>query len=210
MSVSLNRLSTTIVAVAVIAAALGLGSALGATPPTGMSAQEYKALVIRSQALNDLYGEPEVTSQYKALVIRSQALNDLYGEPEVTSQYKALVIRSQALNDLYGEPEVTSQYKALVIRSQALNDLYGEPEVTSQYKAMVRADRIRGEAMNRLAKSGVLTAPPVPSETVAGDGFDWTDFAIGLGAMFGFVLLAGALAGATLYARRGHARAHAA
>jgi hypothetical protein len=141
MSVSLNRLSTTIVAVAVIAAALGLGSALGATPPAGMSAQEYKAQVIRSQALNDLYGEPEVTSQYKA---------------------------------------------------------------------MVRADRIRGEAMNRLAKSGVLTATPVPSDTVAGDGFDWTDFAIGLGAMFGFVLLAGALAGATLYARRGHARAHAA
>jgi hypothetical protein len=141
MSVSLNRLSTTIVAVAVIAAAIGPGSALGATPPTGMSAQEREALVIRSQALNDLYGEPEVTSQYRA---------------------------------------------------------------------MVRADRIRGEAMNRLAKSGVLTAPPVPGETVAGDGFDWTDFSIGLGAMFGFVLLAGALAGATLYARRGDARAHAA
>jgi hypothetical protein len=141
MSVSLNRLSTTIVAVAVIAAALGLGSALGATPPTGMSAQEYKALVIRSQTLNHLYGEPEVTSQYKA---------------------------------------------------------------------MVRADRIRGEAMNRLAKSGVFSTPPVPSDTVARDGFDWTDFAIGLGAMFGFVLLAGALAGATLYARRGHARTRAA
>jgi hypothetical protein len=141
MSVSLNRLSTTIVAVAVIAAALGLGTALGATPPTGMSAQEHKALVIRSQALNDLYSEPEVTSQYKA---------------------------------------------------------------------MIANDRIHGEAMNRLAKSGILTAPPVPSDTVAGDGFDWTDFAIGLGAMFGFVLLAGALAGATLYARRGHARAHAA
>jgi hypothetical protein len=140
MSVSLNRLSTTIVAVAVIAAALGLGTALGATPPTGMSAQEHKALVIRSQALNDLYSEPEVTSQYKA---------------------------------------------------------------------MIANDRIHGEAMNRLAKSGILTAPPVPSDTVAGDGFDWTDFAIGLGAMFGFVLLAGALAGATLYARRGHARAHA-
>jgi hypothetical protein len=138
------------VAVAVIAAALGLGSALGATPPAGMSAQEYKALVIRSQALNDLYGEPEVTSQYKA---------------------------------------------------------------------MVRADRIRGEAMNRLARSGVFTAlsaSQVPSDTVAvadpvaGDGFDWADFAIGLGAMFGFVLLAGVLAGATLYARRGHTRAHAA
>jgi hypothetical protein len=147
MSVFLNRLSTTIVAVAVIAAALGLGSALGATPPTGMSAQEYKAQLIRSQALNDLYGEPEVTSQYKA---------------------------------------------------------------------MLRADRIRGAAMNRLARSGVFTVSPVPSntvasdtvagESVAGDGFDWADFALGLGAMFGFVLLAGA----TLYARRGHARAHAA
>jgi hypothetical protein len=141
MSVSLNRLSTTIIAVAVIAAVLGLGSALGATPPAGMSAQEYEALVIRSQALNDLYGEPEVTSQYKA---------------------------------------------------------------------MVRADRIRGEAMNRLARSGFFTAPPVPSDTVAGAGFDWSDFALGVGAMLGFVLLAGGLAGATLYARRGHARAHAA
>jgi hypothetical protein len=141
MSVSLNRFSTTIVAVAVLAAALGLGSALGATPPTGMSAQEYRALVIRSQALNDLYGEPEVTSQYQA---------------------------------------------------------------------MFRAERIRGEAMNRLARSGIFTAPSVPSGTVAGDGFDWSEFAIGVGAMFGFVLLAGGLAGATLYARRGHARAHAA
>jgi hypothetical protein len=155
MSVSLNRLSTTMVAVAVIAAALGLGTALGATPPTGMSAQAHRALVIRSQALNDLYGEPEVTSQYKAMV-------------------RAGRIRGEAMNRL------------------AAND------------------RIHGEAMNRLAKSGVLTAPPVPSDTVAGDGFDWTDFAIGLGAMFGFVLLAGALAGATMYARRGHARAHAA
>jgi hypothetical protein len=143
MSVSLTRFSTTIVAVAVIAAALGLGSALGATPPAGMSAQEYKALMIRSQALNDLYGEPEVTSDYKA---------------------------------------------------------------------MVRVERIRGEAMNRLARSGVFTAAAVPSGTVAvaGDGFDWTEFTIGLGAMFGLVLLAGGLAGAALYGRRGHASAHAA
>src|SRR5215510_385098 len=125
MSASLNRLSATIVALAIIAAVLGLGSAHGATPAAGMSAQD----------------------------------------------------------------------RALAIRSQALNDLYGEPEVTSQYKAMVRADRIRGEAMNRLVKSGVLTALPVPGDTVAGDGFDWADFAIGLGAMLGFVLLAGALAG---------------
>jgi len=145
MSVSFNKRSTAIVAVAVIAATLGLGSALGATPPAGMSAQEYKAQVIRSKALNDLYGGREIPGQYKA---------------------------------------------------------------------MVRAERIRGEAMNRLATSGVFTAPAVASYTVAGSAsgerFDWTDFAIGLGAMFSLVVLAGALAGATLNARRGHAGAHAA
>jgi hypothetical protein len=64
--------------------------------------------------------------------------------------------------------------------------------------------------MNRLARSGIFTAPPVPSGTVSNDGFDWSDFAMGLGAMFGFVLVAGGLAGATVYARRGHARAQAA
>jgi hypothetical protein len=127
MSVSLNRFSTTIVAVAVMAAVLGLGSALGATPPTGMSAQEYRAEVIRSQALNDLYGEPEVTSQYKA---------------------------------------------------------------------MVRADRIRGEAMNRLARSGVFTAPPAPSDnpdpvlaSTSGREFEWPQ--IGIGFVFGLVLALG-------------------
>jgi hypothetical protein len=142
MSVSLNRLSTTIVAVAVIAAALGPGSALGATPPAGMSVQEYKAQVIRGQALNDLYGAAEVKSWYPAYI---------------------------------------------------------------------RAERLRGEAMNRLARSGVFSTPtPVASDGSAGDGFDWSDFGIGVAAMFGFVLLVGALAGATLYARRGQARAHAA
>jgi hypothetical protein len=62
-------------------AAFGLGSALGAAPPTGMSAQEYKVLVIRSQGLNDRYGGPEVTSQYKAMVralrVRGEAMNRL-------------------------------------------------------------------------------------------------------------------------------------
>jgi hypothetical protein len=134
-----NIISTTIVA-GIAAAAMGLGSAIAASPPAGMSEQEYRAEQIRSQALNDLYGAPEVTSAYKA---------------------------------------------------------------------MVRADRIRGEAMNRLARSGVFNAPvPVVTDTVAGDGFDWADFGIGLGAMLGLALLAGGLALGIHAARHPGARAH--
>ena len=95
------------------------------------------------------------------------------------------------------------EFRAQQIRSQALNDLYGAPEVTSQYKAMVRADRIRGEAMNRLARSGVLSAPIfVATDTAVGSGFDWGDFSIGLGAMLGLVLVAGGLAVGVRTARR--------
>jgi hypothetical protein len=40
--------------------------------------------------------------------------------------------------------------------------------------------------MNRLAASGVFATPSRP----AGDGFDWGDFGIGAGGMFGLVLVA--------------------
>ncbi len=65
-----------------------VGSAQAATSkPAGMSKAEYRALMIRSQALNDKYGvgkpvgKPAAMSQaeYRALMIRSRALNAKYG-----------------------------------------------------------------------------------------------------------------------------------
>ena len=64
------------------------GTAQAATSkPAGMSKAEYRALMIRSQALNDKYrlggstAKPAAmsTAEYRALMIRSQALNDKYG-----------------------------------------------------------------------------------------------------------------------------------
>jgi hypothetical protein len=64
------------------------GTAQAATSkPAGMSNLEYRALTIRSQALNDKYGlgwpakKPELTTaaEFRALMLRSQALNDKYG-----------------------------------------------------------------------------------------------------------------------------------
>jgi hypothetical protein len=64
------------------------GTAQAATSkPAGMSNAEYRALMIRSQALNDRYGlawpakKPELmtAAEFRALMLRSQALNDKYG-----------------------------------------------------------------------------------------------------------------------------------
>lgn len=138
MAVSLDRITSTVVVAGIALAAMGFGTSLAATPPASMTQQEHRALTIRSQALNDLYGAPEVTSQYKA---------------------------------------------------------------------MVRADRIRGEAMNRLARSGVFSAPIAAStDTVAGDRFDWSDFGIGAGTVLGLVLLASGLVAGAHYTSKNRVR----
>jgi hypothetical protein len=64
------------------------GTAQAATSkPAGMSNAEYRALMIRSQALNDRHGlgwparKPELmtAAEFRALMLSSQALNDKYG-----------------------------------------------------------------------------------------------------------------------------------
>jgi hypothetical protein len=73
----------TIGAIVVLAA-----SAQAATSkPTAMSQPEYRALMIRSEALNQKYGlGPQRTvhkgmtaAEYRALMLRSEALNQKYG-----------------------------------------------------------------------------------------------------------------------------------
>ena len=71
------------VVVALIGALLVLvGSAQASSPRTGMSKAEYRALLLRSQALNERHGlgasaKPAgmSTAEYRALRLRSEALN---------------------------------------------------------------------------------------------------------------------------------------
>ncbi len=69
---------------ATILVAVSAAAAAGAANerPAGMTPQEYKALMIRSQALNTLYGK-QVTgpspAELRALRIRGEALNAIYG-----------------------------------------------------------------------------------------------------------------------------------
>jgi hypothetical protein len=71
---------------AVAALAFFAGSVQGANSrPAGMTQAEYRALMLRSEALNRHYGlgsgtyKPAATGWQQALVLRSQALNAKYG-----------------------------------------------------------------------------------------------------------------------------------
>jgi hypothetical protein len=77
------------VALALIGALLVLaGSAQAGSRPAGMSKAEYRALMLRSQAVNEKYGLGRVAAgkpagmswpEYRTLLLRSEALNRKYG-----------------------------------------------------------------------------------------------------------------------------------
>ena len=83
----------TIGAVVVLAA-----SAQAATKPAGMSQPEYRALMIRSAALNKLYGNA-VTRRSQRV---SKELNRASANRMTPDEFAALVARSEALNRQYG------------------------------------------------------------------------------------------------------------
>ncbi len=85
ISTTAQRIAAIVVAIVALAVA---GVAQAATSrPAAMSKAEYRALVIRSEALNQKYhlgqwkGVPQgmTPSEYRALVIRGEALNKQYG-----------------------------------------------------------------------------------------------------------------------------------
>jgi hypothetical protein len=72
---------------AIAALAFLVASAQAANSRPGMTQAEYRALLLRSEALNRQYGlgsgtyrpESMTAAEYRALVLRSQALNAKYG-----------------------------------------------------------------------------------------------------------------------------------
>jgi hypothetical protein len=76
-----------VVIVAVVALALAVGATAGNTRPAGMSKAEYRALMLRSQALDHKYGLDSTSfkpagmsaAEYRALMLRSRALDRIYG-----------------------------------------------------------------------------------------------------------------------------------
>jgi hypothetical protein len=82
----IHRVAALLTAVAALAFFAGSGQAANSRP-AGMTKAEYRALMLRSEALNRQYGLGSAThkpaamgrQEYRALVLRSKALNAKYG-----------------------------------------------------------------------------------------------------------------------------------
>ncbi len=78
---SSKQLSRILVLVTTIGALMLLaGPASASSKPAGMTKAEYRALMLRSQALNEKYGlgQGMTKAEYRALMLRSEALNKTY------------------------------------------------------------------------------------------------------------------------------------
>jgi hypothetical protein len=79
-----HRIAAVLAAIVALAAVTGVAQA---ARPAGMSKAEYRALVLRSEGLNEKYrlgawkGVPQgmAPQEYRALMLRSEALNKQYG-----------------------------------------------------------------------------------------------------------------------------------
>ena len=79
-----HRIAAVLAAIVALAAVTGVAQA---ATPAGMSKAEYRALVLRSEGLNEKYrlgawkGVPHgmAPQEYRALMLRSEALNKQYG-----------------------------------------------------------------------------------------------------------------------------------
>jgi hypothetical protein len=88
ISSTTHRIAAVLAGIAVLAALSGVAQgATSTSKPAGMTKAEYRALMLRSEALNQKYrlgawkGVPAgmTAPQYRALKIRSEALNKMYG-----------------------------------------------------------------------------------------------------------------------------------
>ena len=114
---TIGRIAAVLATVSALTALAGVAHA-GTSRPTSMSKAEYRALMLRSEALNQKYGlgkqravpQGTSTAESRALMLRSEALNRQYQLGSGTSkpaamgrqEYRALVLRSNALNAKYG------------------------------------------------------------------------------------------------------------
>ena len=114
---TIGRIAAVLATVSALTALAGVAQAEGSVPQ-GMTADEYRALMLRSEALNQKYGlgqqravpQSMTAAGYRALMLRSEALNQEYGlgpqsavpQGMTAAEYRALTLRSEALNEEYG------------------------------------------------------------------------------------------------------------
>jgi hypothetical protein len=103
---TIGRIAAVFATVSALAALAGVAQA-GTSRPSSMSKAEYRALMLRSEALNRKYGlgsqravRQGMTAADRALMLRSEALNQKHG----LGKQKAAAVTSQPTNSTRGFP----------------------------------------------------------------------------------------------------------
>ena len=128
---TIGRIAAVLATVSALTALAGVAQA-GTSRPPSMSKAEYRALMLRSEALNQTYGlgpqravpQGMTAAEYRALRIRGQELNRLYGPAEslmTPAAVRALTLRGEALSKTYG----LDKQKAAAVTSQPTNSTRG-------------------------------------------------------------------------------------
>jgi hypothetical protein len=89
---TIGRIAAVLATVSALTALAGVAQA-GTSRPSSMSKAEFRALMLRSEALNQKYGlgaqgavpQGVTAAEYRALMLRSQALNTRYGLDKQTT-----------------------------------------------------------------------------------------------------------------------------
>jgi hypothetical protein len=102
---TIGRIAAVLATVSALTALAGVAHAQTSRPPN-MPQAEYRALMLRSEALNQAYGlgpqsavpQGMTTAEYRALMLRSEGLNQKYG----LGTQKAAAVTSQPTNSTRG------------------------------------------------------------------------------------------------------------
>jgi hypothetical protein len=102
---TIGRIAAVLATVSALTALAGVAQA-GTSRPPSMSKAEYRALMLRSEALNQKYGlgpqravpQGMTAAEHRALMLRSEALNQEYG----LGKQKAAAVTSQPTTSTRG------------------------------------------------------------------------------------------------------------
>jgi hypothetical protein len=170
MKVRLNTMRRTIALVAVAGAVITPTALAVNTKPVGMSTAEYRALMIRSEAMNQKYGLDRITGpsapELRALRIRGEAMNQKYGLTQLAPDDRPGIRGADPTGLASGtsttraQTSVSQQAAVLAIPPSGFQETITDVSVgVNGVEAVTPDDRagIRGADPTGLASAGIQT-----------------------------------------------------
>ncbi len=159
--------------VGIVLSGVLMSAAIAQAKPVGMSKAEYRALVIRSEGLNQKYGVGQQSQ--RALIREKLGEIGLWAVPSSKVASKPLSGPSQ-------QALIREKLGEIGLWAVPSSKVASKPLSGPSQQALIR---------EKLGEIGLWAVPSKPTARVTSgsDGFDWNNTGIGVGLIVGFVLL---------------------